>query len=268
MVSKAIKFTASVKNIMSLPLLLAIVVLTSVIACFIMFIVFMFWMRRRMFYHKKNASIEEKHCSQCTGGDAKWAHLMDPNHNVKEIVRNCSLLEIHLAKERCIDCITKHTMIISGLIDEGICLGNDPKYRKLPCVKTLKSCVPEMKSIEQGLFTSKDTPIETAYKLRKMRKKLMPHINATMDRAKFDNTPEFDPHVCSCKTSQLPLTKQIANTDIDSWIKVAATDMNQLPITKPIQRHSTVHTWSGNDNGGIADVIKTSKPNNNFFQQL
>lgn len=132
---------------------------------------------------------------------------MDPMHNVREIVRNCALLEIHLAKERCLDCVTKHSMIISGLIDEGICLSNDPKYRDQPYVPVLKECAVDMATIEDRLFRQKDSPVETAYRLRRLRKKLMPFIYSGMDLDRFMNAPAFEPEMCECRARRLPASQ-------------------------------------------------------------
>lgn len=145
-------------------------------------------------------------CTAC-GSSTESAYLMDPMHNVREIVRNCALLEIHLAKERCLDCVTKHSMIISGLIDEGICLSNDPKYRDQPYVPVLRECAAEMATIEDRLFRQKDAPVETAYRLRRMRKKLMPFIYSGMDVDRFMNAPSFEPEMCECAARRLPASR-------------------------------------------------------------
>lgn len=180
---------------------IAFVIAIACAAALTALIVVSFQMRRRA-QHCKQDRWKSTKCTSCSGSpDAKWGFLMDPMHNIKEVVRNCALLEIHLAKERCVDCITKHALIISGLIDEGICLANDPAYRSMPYVRALRACADDMADIERGLFNASDTPVETAYKLRTMRKKLMPIINGAIDAKAFDAYPAFDPHVCSCAAS-------------------------------------------------------------------
>ncbi len=150
---------------------------------------------------------DAKQCTSCSS--AETSYLMDPMHNVREIVRNCALLEIHLAKERCLDCVTKHSMIVSGLIDEAICLSNDPKYSDQPYVAVLKECAADMETIEARLFSQKDTPVESAHRLRRLRKKLMPFIYAGMDVDRFMTAPAFEPEMCECAARRLPASRPV-----------------------------------------------------------
>jgi hypothetical protein len=71
-----------------------------------------------------------------------------------------------------------------------------------------------MERIEKGLFESIDTPVETSYKLRKMRKELMPIINGAIDHKKYSEYPSFEPHVCPCTNSQT-----IQNKQVSQWFK-------------------------------------------------
>jgi hypothetical protein len=50
--------------------------------------------------------------------------LMDPKHNFREIAKQLILLEDHMAhkSKRCIDCITKHYLMVEGLLEEAITL--------------------------------------------------------------------------------------------------------------------------------------------------
>jgi hypothetical protein len=50
--------------------------------------------------------------------------LMDPKHNLREVAKQLILLEDHMAHKpkRCIDCITKHYLMVEGLLEEAITL--------------------------------------------------------------------------------------------------------------------------------------------------
>lgn len=50
--------------------------------------------------------------------------LMDPKHNLREIAKQLILLEDHMAhkSKRCVDCITKHYLMVEALLEEAITL--------------------------------------------------------------------------------------------------------------------------------------------------
>lgn len=57
--------------------------------------------------------------------------VMDPEFNMREVSKQCLLLEDHLnnSKKRCIDCIKKHFLIIDGMLEEAVSLEKDNKLR-------------------------------------------------------------------------------------------------------------------------------------------
>jgi hypothetical protein len=57
-------------------------------------------------------------------------NLMDPKHNIREIAKQLILLEDHMAHKpkRCIDCITKHYLMVEGLLEEAITLDNSGEH--------------------------------------------------------------------------------------------------------------------------------------------
>lgn len=63
--------------------------------------------------------------------------IMDPMFNMREVSKQCLLLEDHLntEKKRCYDCIRKHMLIIDGLLEEAVGLEHSQEkraeYRKL-----------------------------------------------------------------------------------------------------------------------------------------
>jgi len=76
-------------------------------------------------------------CSADTCGSESLHPILDPQFNMREVAKQCLLLEDHLnnIKKRCFDCIRKHFLIVDGLIEEAIGLEQDtPKraeYRRM-----------------------------------------------------------------------------------------------------------------------------------------
>lgn len=58
---------------------------------------------------------------------------MHPLFNLREICKQCALLEDHLnnPRKRCHDCIRKHFLTIEGLFEEAVSLDKDRKWSKL-----------------------------------------------------------------------------------------------------------------------------------------
>lgn len=72
-----------------------------------------------------------------TCGEQYLHPILDPKFNMREVAKQCLLLEDHLnnKKKRCIDCIKKHFLMIDGLLEESVSLEKDNAtrdyYRKL-----------------------------------------------------------------------------------------------------------------------------------------
>jgi hypothetical protein len=79
---------------------------------------------------------EDIHSHNIVGGkeDVKYTKmsLMDPKHNLREIAKQLILLEDHMAhkSKRCIDCMTKHYLMIEGLLEEAISLDKTGEHIK------------------------------------------------------------------------------------------------------------------------------------------
>lgn len=61
--------------------------------------------------------------------------IMDPEFNMREVAKQCILLEDHLnnTEKHCHDCIKKHMLAIEGLLEEAISLEKNDRtfYRNL-----------------------------------------------------------------------------------------------------------------------------------------
>lgn len=105
--------------------------------------------------------------------------ILDPAYNMREVCKQSTLLEEHIMnpKKRCSDCITKHFMLITAYIEEGITLATD-KVNRYPHIK--ESCklyndlFKEWLEIRKnGIDKNEDQLLTIADKLRKQRKILV-----------------------------------------------------------------------------------------------
>lgn len=122
-----------------------------------------------------DVSIEKS--GQCSGGcssNAKGGKLLpvfDPRFNMREICKQCVLLENHLALDelRCEDCIKKHILFIEGLGEEGITLDKDSKYKNI-LTQIPKKC----RELSRVLLSKSPDYNKIQQEFRKIRKHLMP----------------------------------------------------------------------------------------------
>ena len=100
----------------------------------------------------------------------KLMPIMDPTFNMREVAKQCILLEEHLNQKakRCKDCQKKHMLTIEGLLEEAISLDKNQQM-----TKELQDMIYKWIEIEKNYVTGKDTEEETAQKIRKFRKPLM-----------------------------------------------------------------------------------------------
>ena len=100
----------------------------------------------------------------------KLMPIMDPEFNMREVTKQCILLEEHLNQKakRCKDCQKKHMLTIEGLLEEAISLDKEQKM-----TKELQEMIYDWISIEKDYVNKKDTEEETAQRIRKFRKPLM-----------------------------------------------------------------------------------------------
>lgn len=71
-------------------------------------------------------SVTPHQMQKITGGNSKYVkmELMDPKHNMREVAKQMILIEDHMAHKpkRCVDCLTKHYLMVEGLLEETITL--------------------------------------------------------------------------------------------------------------------------------------------------
>lgn len=103
------------------------------------------------------------------GKDGNLLPVMDPRFNLREICKQCVLLEDHLTHDdkRCTDCCTKHFLALEGLAEE--CLTLDKQGILTDDVKTLPRKIREL----QLMWIKNPSPskcTEISQKLREIRK--------------------------------------------------------------------------------------------------
>lgn len=106
-------------------------------------------------------------CVSATG--SKLLPVLDPCFNMREICKQCILLEDHLFQneKRCTDCIKKHFLTIEGLAEEAITLDKKNEYH------LSKLELPEKVRGLQRKFINGQDPESIAQELRWIRKPLM-----------------------------------------------------------------------------------------------
>jgi hypothetical protein len=70
-------------------------------------------------------------CSIKTCGTENLYPVLDPMFNMREVAKQCILLEDHLnnIKKRCNDCIRKHFLTVDGFLEESVSLEKDISKR-------------------------------------------------------------------------------------------------------------------------------------------
>lgn len=107
----------------------------------------------------------EKGCSE----NKNLLPVMNPLFNMREVCKQCILLEDHLfqSRKRCEDCCKKHFLTIEGLAEEAITLDKENAH------SLDKLHLPDKIRDIQKCYLKGDNPVEIAQKLRQIRKPLM-----------------------------------------------------------------------------------------------
>lgn len=119
---------------------------------------------------------EEGQCKSCSAGGftdegVKLLPVMDPLFNMREICKQCVLIEDHLNNKDkfCLDCLTKHSLMIEALSEEAVGLDTEGKY---PFMKDL---VQKCRKLQKECNNCKGRDgCNLAQKYRHIRKALMP----------------------------------------------------------------------------------------------
>lgn len=103
------------------------------------------------------------------GAGTNLLPVLDPVFNMRQICKQCVLLEDHLSMPRmqCRDCIMKHFLYLEGYAEEAITLDKDSKY-----LHKLKSIPDEIRRM-QDRFNADEDYHAIAQDLRKLRKRLI-----------------------------------------------------------------------------------------------
>ena len=102
---------------------------------FILFFIFVFYLIYLTNTYSVTQTVEkfENTCgAKCTNNGKKLLPIMNPKYNLREICKNCILLEDHLFQKgkRCEDCIKKHFLTIEALAEEAITLDKKNECRE------------------------------------------------------------------------------------------------------------------------------------------
>jgi len=109
---------------------------------------------------------------QNTKDNNKILPVLNPEFNVREIVKNSILLEDHLNHpgKHCGDCIMKHMLALESYADELLSLTPQSDQIDYSYLKTLPSV---FRGLQEDWYTSRRPFHEIAQDLRRIRKKFM-----------------------------------------------------------------------------------------------
>ena len=101
--------------------------------------------------------------------------VMDPAYNLREVYKQCILLEDHLAnpRKRCQDCISKHCHAIEALVEEARGLDKKGRFHKLT-----DSLHGGIRKAQSDLVSGR-CPSKVAQEVRAMRKELNSLVRLT-----------------------------------------------------------------------------------------
>jgi hypothetical protein len=112
--------------------------------------------------------------------------VLDCRFNLREICKQCILLEDHLShdKKRCYDCCIKHFLALEGLSEEAITLDKEGKY-----YKSLKDIPDNIRAIQKLWYQNPQKNSHQASQLlRQLRKKFMQNsFNIIFDSQNNEN---------------------------------------------------------------------------------
>lgn len=94
-------------------------------------------------------------------------HVNDPEHNLREIVKQLILIEDHLFQtdKQCEQCIAKHLLTVEAMAEEGISLDTTKVF-----LVTFRNLVTDSRRLQK---TWKADPIAAAQHVRELRRVLM-----------------------------------------------------------------------------------------------
>lgn len=119
---------------------------------------------------KKEIESSQKPLDNSTDNHTKLLPVLDTNFNLREICKQCILLEDHLTQKekRCIDCCIKHFLAIEALSEEALSLDKDKKL-----FNKIEDLPDKIRKIQKKWIENKENSHECSQMLRSIRKSLM-----------------------------------------------------------------------------------------------
>ncbi len=107
-----------------------------------------------------------------SGKPSQLDPVMDPAYNLREVYKQCILLEDHLAnsRKRCQDCISKHAHAIEALLEEARGLDKKNSFGRMT-----DELHRDIRQVQQELVRGR-CPTKVAQRVRSMRKKVNPIV--------------------------------------------------------------------------------------------
>lgn len=116
---------------------------------------------------QKNESLENEFL-KINNKNESLLPVLDPIFNLREISKQCILLEDHLSQKEknCTDCIIKHFLTLEALSEEAITLDNENKH-------DIKNLPTEFRLLQKQWFNKQSSNHLISQQIRQIRKKIM-----------------------------------------------------------------------------------------------
>lgn len=114
-------------------------------------------------------------------------------YNLKQIAKNLLLIQDHLLKEACADCVAKHYLLCEAYAEEALSLDNAEKYKDL-IMKVLALTNKHLALVTKFLKEGKheENLQEMAQEVRQLRKEIVKEVYGIDEFWGDDNGRDFD----------------------------------------------------------------------------
>jgi hypothetical protein len=125
----------------------------------------------------------------------KLLPVLEPEFNLREICKQCILLEDHLShvEKQCKDCIVKHFLALEGLSEEAVTLDNTNKN---PC--NIKNLAQKIRNLQKFWYENPEKTHQCSQQLRLIRKSMMEECFPII----------FNENTQSCSSTQCKINNQ------------------------------------------------------------
>lgn len=125
-------------------------------------------------FNSSSVNSSNKESWNAHNGEKGIDPVSDPAYNMKQVAKQCILLEEHIAEKnkRCRDCITKHFLHIIGLLNEALWLATT-NVETYPYLREANEMFERLFNKWLANYTNEAVLQQILEELRRMRKKII-----------------------------------------------------------------------------------------------